>query len=310
MSRRSVDWGTVENQLKTVVKRQDRKPRASKSETGFYPGDEWKQFLFNPQVKEDGTYSCVIRFLPRKQGESDGSPFIMVQQHAFQGENGRWFIDKCPETHPDSEKCPICNIYRSMYKQDQDFAKKRKAKKRYYANIMVVTDKINPDNEKKVFLMEIDSKMFNLIWEKMFPDEDSDEEAVMVADYDQGMDFRFKIKTVPTPINGKVVPAKNKDGSSFTGIQRAMTDEEYQIAEAGLHSLDQIKDVKYIKSSEQLIEKHDKLFGPVPSNVASVSSKRVEEEEDETPVVTTTSYDDEDDDDDDEAFLRKLRGED
>lgn len=313
-ARRSVDWGAISNQLKVTVGKSD-KPRFEKKKEGeFWPGEEWKADLFKPKLKDDGTYNCVIRFLPRKEGDQDGNPFVPLKRHQFQLESGKWFIQNCPETHKDSEKCPVCNEYRRLYKIDEAVAKKRKSKVKYYANILIVSDKINPDNEGKVFLLEIDVKMFNLIWEKMFPPQDSDEEPVMVADYDQGMDFRLKIKTKTITLNGKPTPVQDRDASQFTGIVRAMTDDEVDKAEKNLISLDTIVDKKNFKTPAEIKELYDKqmgdiTFGGVSKQQVSYTKPKFDEDEDEAPVASkfVPVNEPDDEDDDDAAFLAKIR---
>ena len=161
--------------------------------------------LWKPEVDKSGNGYAVIRFLPAPEGED--LPWAKMYTHAFQGPGG-WLIDNCLTTTGD--KCPVCEynsrLWNSGSDSDKEVARKQKRKLSYYANIYVVRDSANPDNEGKVFLYKFGKKIFDKITEAMQPEFD-DEEPINPFDFWQGANFKLKIK--------KVAGYWNYDSSEF-----------------------------------------------------------------------------------------------
>ena len=161
--------------------------------------------LWKPEVDKSGNGYAVIRFLPAPEGEE--LPWAKMYTHAFQGPGG-WLIDNCLTTLGD--KCPVCEhngrLWNSGSDSDKETARKQKRKLSYYANIYVVRDSANPDNEGKVFLYKFGKKIFDKLTEAMQPEFD-DEEPINPFDFWQGANFKLKIK--------KVAGYWNYDSSEF-----------------------------------------------------------------------------------------------
>jgi len=94
--------------------------------------------------------SAVIRFLPKHP--DDDLPFVTLYSHAFQGPTGRWYIENSRTTM--NENDPISEINRSLWatgaESDKELARKQKRKTSYIANVYIVNDPANPDNNGKV----------------------------------------------------------------------------------------------------------------------------------------------------------------
>jgi hypothetical protein len=107
--------------------------------------------IWKPEVDKAGNGYSVIRFLPAAPGEE--LPWVKVYSHGFQGPGG-WWIDECRTTI--SENCPVCEhnsmLWNSGVESNKDIVRKQKRRLNYYSNVLVVSDKANPQNEGQVFL--------------------------------------------------------------------------------------------------------------------------------------------------------------
>jgi hypothetical protein len=155
--------------------------------------------IWKPELDKASNGYAVIRFLPAPQKED--LPWVRVFNHGFKGPGG-WLIDNCPTTL--GKKCPVCEansaLWNSGIESDKDIARNRKRRLSYYANILVVSDPKNPENEGKVFLYKFGKKIFDKIIEKIQP-EFEDETAIDPFDLWKGANFRLKVRKVAGFIN-------------------------------------------------------------------------------------------------------------
>ena len=169
--------------------------KISSGSTKSYQDDRfWK-----PERDKSDNGFAVIRFLPPVEGED--VPFVRIFNHGFKGPGG-WMIENCPTTI--GLKCPVCEangeLWNSGMESDKDIARNRKRKLQYIANIMVVSDPKNPQNEGKSFLYKFGKKIFDKIQEKAQP-EFEDEESVDPFDFWKGANFKIKIRKVGGFVN-------------------------------------------------------------------------------------------------------------
>ena len=147
--------------------------------------------LWKPEVDKAGNGYAVVRFLPAPEGED--LPWAKMYSHAFQGPGG-WYIENSLTTI--GQKDPLGEYNRELWNSgsdaDKDTVRKQKRKLSYYANIYVVQDKANPQNEGKVFLYKFGKKIFDKIMESMQP-EFEDETPINPFDFWQGANFKLKI---------------------------------------------------------------------------------------------------------------------
>jgi hypothetical protein len=131
--------------------------------------------LWKPEMDKTGNGYAVIRFLPAPDGED--LPWVKLFSHAFQGPGG-WYIENSLTSDA-----------------DKDIARKQKRKLSFYANIYVVKDPANPQNEGKVFLYKFGKKIFDKIMDVMQP-EFEDETPINPFDFWQGANFKLKLRKV------------------------------------------------------------------------------------------------------------------
>ena len=219
--------------------------------------------LWKPEMDKTGNGYAVIRFLPAPEGED--IPWAKIWTHAFQGPGG-WYIENSLTTL--NEKDPVSEYNRELWNSgidaDKDTVRKQKRKLSYYANIYVVKDPTNPQNEGQVFLYKFGKKIFDKIMEAMQP-EFEDETAINPFDFWQGANFKLKIK--------KVAGYWNYDSSEFGPVEPLLPDDDaLESIWKKQYSLNEITARDKFKSYEDLKKRLDMVLG-----MKKVSTPRMDE---------------------------------
>jgi len=245
--------------------------------------------FWQPQVDKAGNGMAVIRFLPTPAADGDDSlPWVRVFSHGFQGPGG-WFIDNCLTTL--NEKCPVCEhnntLWNSGIDANKDIARKQKRKLSYVANILVISDPSNPENEGQVKLYKFGKKIFDKITEAMNP-EFADEEAVNPFDMWEGANFKLKIRNVEG--------YRNYDKSEFSPKSALLDGDDEKLEELWKkeHSLKEFTEKKNFKPYDQLKSRLDKVLGFEAVATQKTKAADVALAEDDVPFDTSNSGDDED----------------
>ena len=209
--------------------------------------------FWRPELDKSSNGYAVIRFLPAVEGED--LPWAKYYSHGFQGRGG-WFIENCPTTL--GKKCPVCEsnseLWNSGIEKDKDIARNRKRRLHYTANIMIVSDPANPQNEGKVFLYKFGKKIFDKINEAMNP-EFADEEAINPFDFWAGADFKLKVR--------KVAGYINYDKSEFDSSSALLEGDDAKLEELwkSQYALSEFTDEANFKSYDELKVKRDSTLG-------------------------------------------------
>lgn len=176
-----------------------------------------------PAVDKAGNGSALIRFLPTPDGGQH--EFVRLFTHGFQEK--RWFIENCPTTI--GGKCPVCEHNSELWNTGVEAHKAlvrgsgnkagRKRQLSYIANIYVIKDPANPENEGKVFLFRYGKKIHDMIQFAMKPPADGIEEIDPIDPYDlwEGANFKMVIRNV----DGR----RNYDKSGFLASTPLMKDD-------------------------------------------------------------------------------------
>ena len=179
-------------------------------------GSSGDERLWKLECDKGGNGYAVIRFLPAPEGED--LPFQKLYSHAFQGPGG-WYIENSLTTL--NQKDPMSEYNTMLWNNGtdsgKDQARKQKRKLTYVANIYVVKDPANPENEGRVMLYKFGKKIFDKITAAMQP-EFEDEEAIDPFDFWQGANFKLKAKNV--------AGYRNYDSSEFARQDVLLEDDE------------------------------------------------------------------------------------
>lgn len=228
--------------------------------------------LYYPERDKEGNGFATIRFLPAPA--DNATAFVKTFSHGWRDKGG-WFIEECPTTV--GKGCPVCEenskLWQSGIEDNKKIASMRKRKTAYFANILVVKDAKNPENEGKVFLFQFGQKIFDKIQGAAKPLEGSGDEPINVFDMWEGANFRLKIK--------KVSGNTNYDDSLFEGkssIQgsdddlEAIWNKEYDLRPY----ID--KDSPKFKSETELKNRFARVTG------AEASGKRADNQKEDEPA--------------------------
>jgi len=202
-------------------------------------GKVWK-----PTKDKAGNGFAIIRFLPAAQGEE--MPFVRIWDHGFQGPTGLWYIENSLTTINQDDPVSEYNskLWNTGIDTDKELARKQKRRLKYMANILVVKDSGNPDNDGKVFMYQFGKKIFDKLNDLMNPTFE-DEAPVNPFDFWEGANFRLKIR--------QFEGYPNYDKSEFDGAS-AIADDDSVIE--GLwnqqHKLQELVDPKNFKSYAEL----------------------------------------------------------
>lgn len=268
--------------------------------------DYWKL-----EVDKAGNGYAVIRFLPAPTGED--MPFVRLWDHGFQGPGG-WYIENSLTTI--GQEDPVSEYNSKLWNDDGSNAAKeqvRKQKRRlnFHANIYVVRDSSNPQNEGKVFKFKFGKKIFDMLNDAMNPQYE-DESPINPFDFWEGADFKLKARNVEGYRNydksefASSAPLADPDGNT-------LSDEQMEEVWNQQHSLQGIIDPKNFKSYDELKAKLFKVLGldgrsHAPMTTAEDDDGEVDftpkfkersapaMEEAPSPSGITSSSDDDDDD--------------
>jgi hypothetical protein len=212
---------------------------STKSYSDPNEGKFWK-----PVRDKAGNGFAVIRFLPAPQGEE--MPFVRIWDHGFQGPNGLWYIENSLTTLGQDDPVSEFNskLWNTGVEADKEQARKQKRRLKYVANIYVVKDQANPDNEGKVFLYSFGKKIFDKLNDLMNPTFE-DENPVNPFDLWEGANFRLKIR--------QFEGYPNYDKSEFDAPTPLFDDDsELEGVWKREHPLQELLDPKNFKSYSEL----------------------------------------------------------
>jgi len=238
--------------------------------------------FWQPEVDKAGNGMAVIRFLPAPAVDGDeGLPWVRVFNHGFQGPGG-WYIENSLTTL--NQKDPVSEynsvLWNSGIEANKEIARKQKRRLTYIANVMIVSDPKNPENEGQIKLYKFGKKIFDKISEAMNP-EFEDETPLNPFDFWEGANFKIKIR--------QVEGYRNYDKSEFDKPSAVYDGDDDKLEELWKkeYSLKEFLDPKNFKSYDVLKAKLDKVLGL--DGVAPVKTKA------EDSLLPKTSPDLEDD---------------
>jgi hypothetical protein len=228
--------------------------------------------FWRPEQDKSGNGFAIIRFLPPVDGEE--MPWVKMYNHAFQGTGG-WYIENSLTTIGQKDPVGELNnqLWNSGLESDKDLARVRKRKLTYIANVYIVSDPSNPQNEGKVFLYKFGTKIFEKIQEAMKP-EFNDEEPINPFDFWKGANFRIKIR--------KVGGYTNYDKSEFDS-QSVLFDDDAKMEKIwkAQHALLPLVDPSNFKTYDELKTRLYEVLGGDIRGTAPSSTKTAEDVSDE-----------------------------
>jgi hypothetical protein len=256
--------------------------------------------FWNPSVDKAGNGMAIVRFLPAPAADGDeGLPWVRVFKHGFQGPGG-WLIDDCLTTI--NGKCPVCEnnsvLWNSGVEANKGIARDRKRKLTYIANILVLSDPSNPENEGQIKLFKFGKKIFDKLNEAMNP-EFADETPLNPFDFWKGANFKLKMRNVEG--------YRNYDKSEFDSVSALFdgNDDKLETLWKKEYSLAEFIDPTKFKTYDQIKDRLDKVLGGQTSNSKAEDSP-MSKFKDELPTRTAAPKAKIEDDDDDMNYFKSL----
>ena len=256
--------------------------------------------LWKLECDKSGNGYAVIRFLPAPDGED--LPFVKLYSHAFQGPGG-WYIENSLTTL--GQKDPVSEYNTTLWNNGTDAgketARRQKRKLTYVANVYVVKDPANPENEGEVKLYKFGKKIFDKLTAAMQP-EFEDEEAIDPFDFWQGANFKLKAKNV--------AGYRNYDSSEFAGTSPVLDDDDaLEALWKKEYSLQEFVAADQFKSYEDLKKRLEYVLGNKSRPV--VVDEELEDESEgrgsvEQLVTASTTVSSDIEDDDTLSYFSKL----
>ncbi len=244
-------------------------------------GSKGDDRFWQPEVDKAGNGMAVIRFLPAPAVDGDeGLPWVRLFDHGFQGPGG-WYIENSLTTL--NQKDPVSEynsiLWNSGIEANKEIARKQKRRLYYIANVLIVSDPKNPQNEGQVRLYKFGKKIFDKITEAMNP-QFEDEKPINPFDFWDGANFKIKIR--------QVEGYRNYDKSEFDSPSAVLggDDAKLEALWKKQYSLKEFLDPKHFKSYDELKARLDKVLGlDGAPPVSKVKAENI------TPAMTTLSPD-------------------
>ena len=258
--------------------------------------------FWKPVVDKAGNGMAIIRFLPAAEGED--MPWVQLFSHSFQGPTGQWYIENSLTTL--NKKDPVSEyntmLWNSGIEADKETARKQKRKLQYIANVYVVKDPSNSDNEGKVFLFKFGKKIFDKLNDLMNP-EFEDETPVNPFDLWEGANFKLKIR--------KVEGYQNYDKSEFESpAALSEDDDELERIWKAQHKLSEFITEGNFKSYDELKTKLNKVLNleddVVTEKPSAPVTKKAEKPAEVKKAKTVEDSPPWDDEDGDLSYFEKL----
>ena len=229
---------------------------ATTQSTSTESGSREDPRLWQPTVDKAGNGMAIIRFLPAPSVDGeDALPWVRVFSHGFQGPGG-WYIENSLTTL--NQKDPVSEynstLWNSGIEANKEIARKQKRRLNYVANVFVVSDPSNPENEGQIRIYKFGKKIFDKITEAMNP-EFADETPVNPFDMWEGANFKLKIRNVEG--------YRNYDKSEFADKSALLDGDDAKLETLWKqeHSLKEFLDPKHFKPYDLLKARLDKVLG-------------------------------------------------
>lgn len=300
---------------------------------GGAPRDEriWK-----PKFNADkGKGTCIVRFLT----PMEGNPFEEVKSYSFTGPGGN-FYDLARQTIGEDDPVQIAaiNAFRKAKAEDDErlkkYAKNFLPGSKFFANVYIIKDEENPENEGKVKIFQFGRQIYKIIEDAIQPEFD-DQEPLDPFDFWTGANFKIRMigKEIPDSRTGKKITVPSYENSEFDRVSEFMDGDDDKIDEIfqQTYDLSEFVDPSKFKSFDEVAERFKTVTGKPynwltadgveehvkdqekqkemdegQDNDSGVDRHREEPEPEEEPE--TDDGGDDDDDDDPVAKFRKLAG--
>jgi len=185
---------------KTMANVEALKEQFASNNNSYSSTSEW----FRAGASDAGNGYVKMRFLPPSEGDSEY--MVSWVEFNWKGDTGKSYWGKSLKTLGRESSDPCQTYLDGLWNEGSDDSKKlyssRKRRKKFAANVYIIEDKQNPENNGKVFPMKFGPAIYSHIKEAITPEEDEFETKESFIPFDPfgdagGRNFimRFKEKS-------------------------------------------------------------------------------------------------------------------
>lgn len=244
--------------------------------------------FWSATVDKVGNGYAVLRFLPA--AKDDDNCFVRIFDHGFKGPTGKWYIEQSRTTIGEDD--PVSEMNSELWAQGENSAGRKfvsgdntngqpgsKRRTSFIANVYIVEDPDNPENNGKVKLFKFGKKIFDKLNDAMNP-KFKDETPINPYDLWEGQNFKLKIR--------KFEGQRNYDKSEFddksTGPVGGLNENELEKVWEAEYPLSQFIAPDKFKSYDELKKKLDQVMDRkgTPATRAAASQDQPDREEPRT----------------------------
>lgn len=309
----SFDFDALQRRLQGVSL--DKVTQYAESKTSNKEDDDDDANMWKLTLNKEGNGQAIIRFLPPMEGEA---PWVEYIDFFFEGPSGKWYVEKSLETF-NWEADPCGEFMRTKYKEGdagQKYLKKYRINRRYHnvANILVVKDFANPENNGKVFKYRFPKTIKNILLDAMKPQFEGDTPINPFHPGAEGANFEMRVYSKYDPEAQRSWP--QYDRCRFVDPAPLGTDAEILDVCGQVFSLAPYVDRANFKTYDQLQARFNVVMGITPGlgdgarPAASVGVEKsnpmdMADEDEPDTIQYETSDDDDGDATDAMALFRK-----
>jgi len=218
--------------------------------------------FWKPKKNSNGNIVATIRFLPDATMEGDNY-FMINNEHFFKQKNGKWYVENCGRD--EGIECPACNDNHHIYNNQEEYKEleaiysNRAKRKNYIANVLVIKDVAEPENEGKVFLYKMPFTIFKMILAMGDPEFEGDEE-IDVFNPLTGCNLEMKLPVEMKSFGSKKVEVPDYKSAKFKDSTPLSDNEDkIDIILGKVYNLvDLKKEDKYkLKETSELLDKYE-----------------------------------------------------
>lgn len=180
--------------------------------------------FYKPKAGKNHSVNVEIRFIPTISDDGSVKLFQEEWKHFLNINNVRE-VFPCLTVNGQNQ-CPICNANKEIYSEANYPRMKKEGRfrtKKWVANILIVDDPEEPENNGKIMLYKVGTKLFNRITEEL-----KEEESLL--DPEEGYNFKLKIENADNfDISKNIWP--NYETSGFVRKPSAIGETEDEILE-------------------------------------------------------------------------------
>lgn len=286
-----------------------------------------KDDFWYPTKDKTGNSSAEIRFLYHEDAYSDdvetsdagmAKSSVVFKRHEWKNKADKWYIEYCPLEK--TGNCPVCEANSEVYEQlGKDAAKTkighRSRKTHYVANVLIVKDPANPENEGTIRLFRFGATIWEMLNDKIAP-KFADEVAADPWNMYEGVNFKLKtfvddkkqVNYSKSSFADVSDVSKMVDFSKFTDLSSFVADDKYKSYEDLLKRFNSIEGIKTVKPLPT--DSHDEHGMPnAPSGGEDKPARPARPSKPKQPDDAATPASSSGNDDDDNDELEKMMAE-